>query len=335
MRKFKNIKTNDVVTETESVFRTELGEPIHQRFIFNSCDWEEIIEEQLSIEQIMQECIKRFPRGSKVKCAFDNKVYQIAQKFTTPKEHDWFEGVYYYGTSDSILAIEEGKNKGFHLYYNGKFAELVEEPKEYEILSFRNKNNNEITKINSFLSPLATSDYLKSLCFEIHSIRRISDGEVFTLNNRIISSWTRIDGTIKSIHLNDEGKIYFKLNENLSEPGLSTVSKVKVLFITEDKVEIFDENQRVFGVLPKAQWQTNYYAGEGIPWRLAKPRENYKSAWLWFSSKESAEIYIKNNKPLLSLTDIDNCYNSAPKNSPLYQGFRENLQELVKNKLKL
>lgn len=67
----------------------------------------------------------------------------------------------------------------------------------------------------------------------------------------------------------------------------------------------------VFGVLPKANWQTNYYGEKGVPafklFNLEGKKWNPSSEWLWFKTKENAEKYIYNNKPKFSkkqLVDI-------------------------------
>ena len=67
-------------------------------------------------------------------------------------------------------------------------------------------------------------------------------------------------------------------------------------------------DDRVFGVLPKANWQTNYYSEKGVPvFKLFNPegkRWNPSSEWLWFKIKENAEKYIYENKPEFSRKQI-------------------------------
>lgn len=78
-------------------------------------------------------------------------------------------------------------------------------------------------------------------------------------------------------------------------------------FTTEDGVKLMSKSDRVFGVLPKAQWQTNYYGGEGIPIErvlCSKTGELRATSWKWFSTKEAAIDYYKNNKPLFSWNDL-------------------------------
>lgn len=88
----------------------------------------EFKKEPTTKEEIMQECIRRFPKGSKVKCANSGMIYTVANSFTTPDTNDWLEGVYYCGSGTNVLAVKEGSSTGFHLYINGEYATLVEEP---------------------------------------------------------------------------------------------------------------------------------------------------------------------------------------------------------------
>ena len=83
--------------------------------------------------------------------------------------------------------------------------------------------------------------------------------------------------------------------EELKEPD--------ALFITEDNVKITLTNERLFGVLPKGQWQTNFYDGKGIPVHLLLPINKNKS-WLWFSTKQAALDYILLYKPTISINDF-------------------------------
>jgi len=105
----------------------------------------------------MLECIKRFPKGSKVKCAKTAKIHTIADSFVEPTQNDWFEGVYYYGYDyNSILAIENNAPRGFYLYYKGEFAEKVVDNnplnlkvgKTYKLLYKHCKSDIVICKIN-------------------------------------------------------------------------------------------------------------------------------------------------------------------------------------------
>jgi hypothetical protein len=80
-------------------------------------------------------------------------------------------------------------------------------------------------------------------------------------------------------------------------PDLFTEIK-EPLFITEDGKSLYDLTERVFGVCPKGSWETNYYSGEGIPLEIMD--FTVYSPWKYFSTKEAAEKWIKENKPKFS-----------------------------------
>jgi len=126
----------------------------------------------------------------------------------------------------------------------------------------------------------------------IHSIKRLSDREVFTIGDRIKN------GEIKNINIeDDELKIIVRPNNHVAlfEVDLSKLEKVKPLFTTEDGVDIYEE-QGCFGVCIKEYSEDDIYKLYSIHsdtgWH-AKPNEAY---WKTFSTREKAEQYILNNK---------------------------------------
>jgi hypothetical protein len=73
------------------------------------------------------------------------------------------------------------------------------------------------------------------------------------------------------------------------------------LFVTEDGVELFNINDRVFGVLTKANWQ-KYYNGDGVYLGIIINKKS--SDWKYFSTKEAAEKYYDLNIPKYSKKQI-------------------------------
>ena len=128
MKKYKHKTNGSNMTYKDGCMRIENlvieGEP-------NLDYWEEVKE-----HSIMMECIKRFPKGSRVRSALNGSVLTIrTEEWTEPQEDNWFEGVYYYGSNGNISAMREGEHSGFFLYYDGKFAEKVECYKEFLFLT--------------------------------------------------------------------------------------------------------------------------------------------------------------------------------------------------------
>jgi hypothetical protein len=91
------------------------------------------------------------------------------------------------------------------------------------------------------------------------------------------------------------------------------IKKDKPILITEDGKEIYDENETLWWVLPKATWDLR-------PIKLSRCilfGEFTMKAWKPFSSRDKAEKYIKENKPMYSrkdmidfVSDHDNYYNN-------------------------
>lgn len=120
----------------------------------------EFKKEPTTKEEIMQECIRRFPKGSRVKEAGSGNVYTVANEFTTPGQDDWFKGVYYYGVGDHILAIIKDMCMGFYLYADGKYSTLIEEPENTPLDKLKELNKSQpealqqsIDKINAMEQP--------------------------------------------------------------------------------------------------------------------------------------------------------------------------------------
>jgi hypothetical protein len=171
------------------------------------------------------------------------------------------------------------------------FSEVMNNPdfweaeKEYEILSFKG------IETNSFYESLGNNIYgnkalhqpfnLSTLLkgnYKIHSVKRLFDGEVFTVGDKVLLLGYNTPNTIKD----------FAINNNLLYINDVRLSSVKVykkpLFKTEDGVEIF-EGDRCYGGHLKV----------GID-------DFCKSAWVgdsilmkYFSTKEAALECIKRN----------------------------------------
>lgn len=333
MKTYKHKITGDIaqqMTGENSNFYSIQTEVLPKRFVERSNDWEELSEYSVgekTKEEIMQECIKRFPKGSKVKCAFDRRIYTIAQVFMPPEENNWFEGVYYYGSDNDILAImEEKKSTGFYLFYQGKYAELIEEyKKEYEILSLINTGNNVIfykvkdglysSNMNANYGTYEEKELLDMSHFKIYSVRRIKDGEVFAIGDRI---------KIKSIMspcyeetVIDDFKFWLE--------QINNIQKLKpVLFTTEDGVDIRKGDEVFILQLEGFKLSTlKHIADEN--WDTGYD-PNYTKKYKRFSSKEKAEEYVVMNKPCLSINDVLNNYGTT-------QYSTERLIQLVKSKL--
>lgn len=198
-----------------------------------------------------------------------------------------------------------------------------------------------------------------SEAFSIYSVKRLSDGEIFTIGDKITTKGEVIN---EFEIINNKLKIWFvcpsysypskpKNNGSITGCGnmgfnwLNTVKKLKIpLFTTEDGVDIFNENIEIFKLWTDKYWcatfhwtfdsfitnnNTNY-----IPQQIFNKEQH---GILYFSTKEKAEEYIIENKPCLSVNDVAKIFvstNYTTNKGNIYpQG--QKLRELVKQKLNL
>lgn len=186
--------------------------------------------------------------------------------------------------------------------YSEFWEEVVE--KDYKILSLSlaGPYNHRISNVSN-----DSDKYICGLLAckgnYIHSVKRLSDGEIFTVGDKIESYNTT--KTIKRIELpesnpNDIGFI----TKSTSYPGTGyqylikdNVKKVKQpLFTTEDGVNIYVGDYISTVLLDTMEIFTDC----GLVGRDTRPVEGFK----YFSTKEKAEEYILMNKPCLSVADI-------------------------------
>lgn len=201
---------------------------------------------------------------------------------------------------------------------------------DYEILSFQDKLNRKIITYrkskNVFIVEGARDDEFKGNSLQeelkyvydgyyiIHSVKRLSDGEVFTIGDKI-NVFDSVSGVqIKSFDVRtalwvnyDGGSCTVNIPEKLKNP----------LFTTEDGVEIFEGDSfsavqlSTFHLLEKCAYKT----GDGF---------------INFSTKEKAENYILLNKPCLSLIDVSKAYDHL---LSFNNGNSMRLRNIVKSRL--
>jgi hypothetical protein len=229
------------------------------------------------------------------------KTYKLIKKYPNSPE---------LGT---IVRQKEGTNMYFfnklQICYPDDFPEFWEEIKEYEILNFiggsgRIYNSDEVSNFEGG-GP------------SIFSVKRLSDGEVFTIGDEIsnIEHPNMYKGKIKEFKIEDsELLVYYDGHDDLRH-----VQKVKpVLFTTHDGVDV-REGDRV------------WYFNQGYKLWDSKAGPKYHNGeqrFHYFSTKEAAEKYILMNKPLnLSIREICNFQGSM--DSVFLEDY---LKKLVKSK---
>jgi hypothetical protein len=151
----------------------------------------------------------------------------------------------------------------------------------------------------------------------IRKVKRLSDGEVFSIGDKCN------EDIIKEFKIFDNGARLYVVSENRTwglNIDMLIKDKKQPLFITEDGIDIYEGNE-IF-IVNKS---FNIGFSKGVKYNNHKDNK-------FFSSLESVQNYILENKPCLSLKDVKDCYNFAPKNSPLYDDLINNLELKVKEK---
>jgi len=235
------------------------------------------------------------------------------------------------------------------VYYNDKWYKAIpkQPSNDWEIVSFKNKATGNIDNIDSKRSLLNINWWLDNGGWEIHEVRRISDGKVFKVGDE--TNW----GKVKGFRIVGEtNKMVVEYTAIGDWQFLSSVEKVKPklpLFTTEDGLELFDRNHEVFAikkghydlfeqrnVKTLGVWLNGWYTTN----LLQNPNEYdsriiplIKEHYFVFSTKEAADNWITYNKPYLSLNDLlsvwGDMFPSYYKDAPLFKNF----EKLAKSKI--
>jgi len=231
-----------------------------------------------------------------------------------------------YPNSPEIGFILEPSNKYGHngYVYNGfpinteKYTEFWKEvvEKDYEILYVFLEYGGLGVVINGKHNGILAEEY------KIQSIRRLFDGEIFTIGDRIeddehsvIQEFELIDNILKVWCVNPAYSCPRKPQSNGSITGCGNMFYYllkdiehfkKPLFKTEDGVEIDLKSQEQFYFIPKNNFNINsimicnYWCNENC--KKGEIPKQFKN--LYFSTKEKAEEYVLMNKPCLSINDV-------------------------------
>ena len=187
------------------------------------------------------------------------------------------------------------------------WEELIE--KDYEILSFKecNKPFNKTWKADTQLkdmfclvdgkSPFHGSDNLINLGLNIHSVKRLSDGEVFTVGDKISNKdflWANCH--IESFEVKSNINVVVRDREEKAAYPLKSLITLKPIIVTEDGIEVYPGDKYwCIDVNDKSKIYTFGVYGIG-----GTRTEGY----IFFSTEKAAEEYIFMNKPSLSIHEI-------------------------------
>jgi len=242
-----------------------------------------------------------------------------------------------------IQGVRTAIPKSYVLQYPEYWEEIIE--KDYEILSFQYKNDVSLIRIKNNLGSFDTilNQYLNSKDFteeymlaklndwNIHSVKRLSDGKIFTVGDNILlpnGNKVKILSILTAGLSNEDIELYYSsvsLVSNRNSNWFNLIQHVKQpLFTTEDGVDIFIGdvyyNVCVKSFTISTRKSPNQYA-------------SYEDS-INFSTKQAAEEYIINNKPSLSLSEALT-FVSQSYGGRLYCQIKDDIIKLIKQKLNL
>lgn len=247
-----------------------------------------------------------------------------------------------------------------YTFFPNFWEEVIE--KEYEILSFYAKNI--AGKGDNYIDP----DFIwkkqsknkwarwseKRFCtvpytleqisnhnnYGIHSIKRLSDNEIFTIGDKVsYSEIHKYDFKIASFHIIKGNNIELRgTGDAFTELTDRVVHVKQSLFVTEDNVEIFEGDGFYFVKNKNSKSiDTMWEVSESLD--INKQGFKYEPQFeVYYKSREKAKEYILMNKPCLSMADIlmisAPCKNTNRMPSPVRKQYSlTNLKQIINKKL--
>ena len=151
-------------------------------------------------------------------------------------------------------------------------------------------------------------------------------GRIKQLEKHYMQKLSEIETEYLSKQKTDTGK---DSKEWTPEPNAKTVTdNSDVLFTTEDGIDITDVNDKVWLILV-----TKCGLSESNACHVANNKTYIKSNFLVYSTKEAAEQYILENKPCLSLKEINECIYSASLVNISDRCVKSDLQRILNKKI--
>lgn len=211
-----------------------------------------------------------------------------------------------------------------------EFWQKVEEV-DYEILSFYSGHSDDKmayifkkTRNGLYSKGSGDCDLDHALKYwNIHSVKRLSDGCVFSIGDKVYQIEPFINETtwiIKEFSIKDTRCFTIGVN-------IDCIEKSKTpLFTTEDGVGVLGGDKYYWVCIHNEGWNA-HKAELGFNLDSFSIPQNVKT----FSTKEKAEEYILRNKPCLSLMDLLRVREDAGMNKPF--PLFEKLEELAKSRL--
>lgn len=265
--------------------------------------WEEIFEipEYVKCIKIVGYCII-------------GKIYKTRPRLLTNFEWKYEESTC--TQPDIISNINDGWDYGGNINHIMQYFTVSTKEEydaqfvDYKILSFYGQNNiftlrdngeyitNTISNWNGDGKMYRKGFYLGKNDFEIHSVKRLSDGEIFTVGDKVQWNWYTADVsyfTIAKIYLYNDIFFFDTVEKSAQKFHFykSLKKYKKSLFTTEDNVPIYEGDE--YWIVNKYNWAL----WEGHTDMLYTYAENH----IKFSTKQAAEEYVAKNTVLFVTED--------------------------------
>lgn len=206
--------------------------------------------------------------------------------------------------------IETGNMYGSQMIENQPeyWEEVIE--KDYEIISYVAKDN------PTNITTKRRGAHLHEEYWTIHKVKRLSDGEIFTVGDLIKTPYTERTRILK--FKTPEANEYF-IEISTGFTRLLSLEKVKQpIFLTQDGKDIF-VGDRIIWVNKNSLSHGDFTA-------------DYGSLFLsdqvaYFLSAVDAQDYISRNKPRLSIED---CFKILQKSFLYGNGFEEEIEKYIR-----
>lgn len=253
------------------------------------------------------------------------KTYPNSPKLGTEVETNEYNYVMFKPNTDEFMGIYPDK-------YPEYWQEVVENT--YEILSFKSTHHNDLyikheNELFAFINDKGHStdkEVLKHKSWLVHSVKRLSDGQIFTIGDTV-SCGISID-IIKELKINNNTIYVSTVNGTFGQniENIEIYKKPIIYCITEDEYEITSELENLYWVNDKF----NIYT---------KKAGNCKSNVKYHRYRKSAENYIKCHKPVLNYNEVlellDEVYRKFNHTLGSRSYYKDQLTKLVKSKLNM
>ena len=215
---------------------------------------------------------------------------------------------------------------GFESYSMDKFksSHSKEEVRDWDIVECRHKIHTSLDwrrTDKESISNLASANFGHN--WYIAKVKRLPDGVVFSVGEEVGSKHFSKDKIVLFYIIENDMWVRFESGGECELYWLSKLPERKALLITEDGVAIHNDDSVHYCNIKDWDVSAVYSLFE------YRPEPNYK----YFSTKEKAEEYVLNNRPLLSINDVKSCehYDTS---MGTYNMMYSDLIELAKSKIK-